>query len=42
MSIELSIEEHDAQEKFFRWGWTDGLPVVPSADAPTVHHVTAS
>jgi hypothetical protein len=29
MTTELSLEENDAQEEFFRRGWTDGLPVVP-------------
>ena len=33
----LSVEEHDAQEEFFRRGWTDGLPVVP----PTADRVAA-
>lgn len=37
MTTQLTIEEHDAQEEFFRRGWTDGLPVVP----PTADRVEA-
>ena len=33
MATRLDVEEHDAQEEFFRQGWTDGLPVVPPTPA---------